>query len=138
MEKLDNNTQLIRNYSENRIFDELFFTFHSCIIATKHPGFTEEREWRLFYSPDIYTHSNQTSDSHNQISLTPSIKEISGVPQKLYKLNFSKMEIKKLIHKVIIGPTQFSDTIKTALQEEFGEIFYNRNMILSSDIPLRR
>ena len=74
-------------------------------VATKHPGFAEEQEWRSYYRPTEYESPEMTSE----------IVVLNGVPQKIYKLRLAHApedglhgaDIPALIDRVILGPTQF-------------------------------
>lgn len=106
-------------------------------IATKHPGFSEEKEWRLFYRPN----------AQKSPAMTSSIEIIRGIPQKIYKLKLAdepeiglrKADIPSLLERVIIGPTEypyvsycaFVDVLEAANVENASE------KVILSDIPLR-
>ena len=72
------------------------------MLCVKHPGFKEEREWRVVYNPteQVSTH------------VASSIEVINGVPQEVFKIplqdipeeNFYGATVPEFIHKVIIGP----------------------------------
>jgi hypothetical protein len=119
----------------------------SSALALKHPGFGEEREWRVTYSanPDgehiddsVF---NQTSRIKRQFVC------LSGIPQRIYKIpfvdypdeGFVGADINSLIEKVIIGPSQYpvvvADAIIMALK---GAGVENPDeKIAISNIPLR-
>ena len=48
----------------------------SAAVSRKHPGFREEKEWRVVYSPNLERSGH----------LIEEIREIRGVPQKIYKI----------------------------------------------------
>jgi len=52
----------------------LFFAFRSFALCTKHPGFAEEREWRVFYSPSFEGDTEW---------ITQSVETINGIPNYL-------------------------------------------------------
>jgi hypothetical protein len=74
-------------------------------LSSKHPGFQEECEWRLIYSPSIDSSPFMEKD----------IKVIGGIPQVVYKIPLKSTpsgeatggEIPALIDRIIIGPTQY-------------------------------
>lgn len=53
-----------------------FDVLKHAVLATKHPGFHEEREWRVIYSPA------QQLSRH----LSASLEIVRGIPQRIYKL----------------------------------------------------
>ena len=91
----------------------LFNMFKFAILCTKHPAFMEEKEWRVVYTPGLL------SSSH----LTRNVRTVRGVPQTIYDLplknipqeGFGGLEIPELLHKIIIGPTQYSGATANAL-----------------------
>ncbi len=77
VDKLESNIQLLSNLGSDEVFEQLQWAFHFAVLSTKHPGFAEEKEWRVVYSPNLFGSSD---------FLLPSIKDVSGVPQKIYEL----------------------------------------------------
>lgn len=106
-------------------------------IATKHPGFCEEKEWRLFYRP-----TQRLSPGMQKQTVV-----INGVPQIVYKLRLAHepesglfgADIPSLLDRVIIGPTgypyvsykAFVDLLNSKGVENADE------KVMVSDIPLR-
>src|SRR3546814_559678 len=115
-------------------FDMLRFA----ILCTKHPGFWEEREWRVIYTP--------------QMGISPFVKEdvvtVNGIPQVIHKIqlandperNVAGLDPVELIDAVLIGPTQFRMT----LAESFHKVLLKAGIdepghrLRFSDLPLRR
>lgn len=106
-------------------------------IATKHPGFQEEAEWRLFYRP-----TEQKSPAMSEEVVT-----LGGVPQKVYKLQLANKpeidlidaDIPSLLDRVIIGPTQFPYVSRAAFVDVFDGLGVTNSVerVVLSDIPLR-
>ncbi|MGD9915556.1 MAG: DUF2971 domain-containing protein [Rhizobiaceae bacterium] len=115
----------------------LFNAFKLSLLCTKHPGFREEREWRVYYSPKI---SRSSVISEDLVSL-------SGLPQHVQKIPLRNIpqegllgiDPKELIDRVIVGPTEFP----FALKEVFVDLLQGkgvadpRSRVLVSHIPLR-
>lgn len=115
----------------------LYQAFSTAALCTKHPGFHEEREWRVVYCPSISSSS----------LIQREIVNIRGVPQPIHKIrlknepdkNLIGVEPDELIERVIIGPTQFP----TALYAAFAELLTNvgvkepHKRIVISHIPIR-
>ena len=106
-------------------------------IATKHPGFEEEREWRLYYHP-----ASQASPHMRKDTVV-----IGGVPQPVYKLRLTHdpasglvgADIPSLLDRIIIGPTDFPYATLRAfidILEELG-LQNAHSKVVASDIPLR-
>jgi hypothetical protein len=92
----------------------LFMVFRSFALCTKHPGFAEEREWRVFYSPTFEGESEW---------IEPSIEIVSGVPQHIMKLhlrddaekNISGVAPETLLNRVIIGPCDYPVQVRASI-----------------------
>ena len=83
-------------------------------LCTKHPGFAEEREWRVVYCPTL----------EQSPYLIKDIAVVRGVPQPIYKIPLKDIPeagfagaIPAQLSRVIIGPTQYP----LALAEAFVE-----------------
>lgn len=57
--------------------NHFFYAFRSFVLATKHPGFKEEREWRVFHSPSLDRASPW---------IDISIETVRGIPQQVVKV----------------------------------------------------
>ncbi|WP_156317350.1 DUF2971 domain-containing protein [Cypionkella psychrotolerans] len=106
-------------------------------IATKHPGFEEEKEWRLYYRPTERTSPSMTAET----------VVMGNVPQLVYKLRLADepenglhgADIPSLIDRIIIGPTQFPYVTYKAfvgVLEGLG-VEGAAEKVVVSDIPLR-
>ena len=112
--------------------------FRSAVLSTKHPGFKEEREWRVLYSP------------HRALKdrLHPAIVEIDGTPQRIFKLPLKSypdeglvgMEPTELLDRVIIGPVEFPYDVRDAFVESLQGVGVTdaEDRVVISGIPLRR
>ncbi|WLS03106.1 DUF2971 domain-containing protein [Shinella oryzae] len=129
--------QLIDTLSEDSLLGHLFEVFRMATLCTKHPGFAEEKEWRIIYSPSL----------GESLRITQDIFTFGGVPQKIFKIplkNFPEeglygIEVKELVERIIVGPTEFPVEIKEALAValEAKGVEQPLGMIWISDIPLR-
>ncbi|UWQ03968.1 DUF2971 domain-containing protein [Aliiroseovarius crassostreae] len=106
-------------------------------IATKHPGFAEEKEWRLFFRPTERTSPGMTEET----------VVLGGVPQKIYKLRLANepenglhgADIPSLLDRIIIGPTEFPYVSYQAFAGVLSELGVEdaAAKVVLSDIPLR-
>lgn len=77
-------------------------TFRTSVLSTKHPGFREEREWRVIYNPLPGPSDRIPKDDVS----------INGTPQRIYKIPFvnhpneglTGATLPEALKKVIIGP----------------------------------
>ncbi|WJR68132.1 DUF2971 domain-containing protein [Neorhizobium sp. CSC1952] len=137
MEGFEQGGSLLSQLSEEQLISNMFEVFRMAVLCTKHPGFAEEREWRIIYSPSL----------HESTRIKPDIFTFDGVPQRIFKIPLKNVEaeglfgieIRELIDRIIIGPTDFAVEIKEALgivldakgvENPLGRIWI-------SDIPLR-
>jgi Protein of unknown function (DUF2971) len=135
---LQNNQHLLAQVSRARIKSILFHALQNLVLTAKHPGFSEEKEWRIIHSPFLF------SSAYVQ----PSFPTIRGIPQVIYKielrdqpnLNAPELELDKLIHSVIIGPCQYPEQVASALDSalQAAGVTNSRDRIRVSRIPLRQ
>lgn len=117
----------------NYIQHMLFFT----AIATKHPGFSEEKEWRIFYRPN---------QQHSKV-MEKRIEVLGGVPQVVYALPLKDdpenglhgADIPSLLDRIIVGPTDYPYVAVQAFRYVLEEAKVENHIekVVSSDIPLR-
>jgi hypothetical protein len=126
-------TGLGRDAAKQLIFTMLRFM----VVCIKHPGFAEEREWRVIASPGI----------EPEPSVPSAIEAIDGVPQRVLKLKLqavapdpnSPMPIPALLNRVIIGPCDYPVVTLhafMALLEQLG-VPNARDKVFVSGTPLR-
>lgn len=128
---------IMQTLGEELLLGYMFEVFRMAILCTKHPGFKEEKEWRVIYTPTY-----QKSDH-----LLFDVQSINGIPQPIYKVplrdipdeSLIGIEIPSLIERVIIGPTQFPVAIRDAFISKLENVGVKdaRTKIFISDIPLR-
>jgi hypothetical protein len=137
LNNLNNNKEAIQEQGKDMLASSLFLRFKNMILSLKHPGFREEREWRIFYNPTI--------EESPYINID--IECIDGIVQQVAKIQTVKKRkdgtdgtsLDTLIHEVIIGPTQYPSIIKEALSRvlEDAEVSKPADRISISNIPLR-
>lgn len=135
---VDAASEELANTDPEEVFRTAFVALHFAILATKHPGFTEEREWRILYSPSLWESDRLIAD----------VKTVDDVPQKIFKLPLNNVpergltgiEIPELIDRIIIGPNQYPNQIREVFVKELEDCGVSdaRDRVVVSDIPLRR
>lgn len=118
-----------------RWLSELFLNI---VLATKHPGFREEREWRV-----IHTEHHGRSDH-----LIYDHAVVRGMPQQLVKLplrdipeeGLTGLGLSELIDRIIIGPNEFAFEIRSVLLDllEDAGVPDALNKVWISNIPVRQ
>lgn len=122
-----------RDHAKSIIFNMLRFA----MLCTKHPGFSEEREWRAITSPLL----------DESVLRTQSIEVVRGTPQVVQKFHFKNipdqeingLALTQVIDRVIIGPCEFPHVIWKALYQTLKNAGFSNpeSIIHVSDIPLR-
>ena len=135
---ITNHTDFLKGVGRDDLRKAAFNMFLFGILCTKHPGFDEEREWRVIASPQMYKSEY----------LTSAIEVIRGVPQQVLKLDlknhqeqgFVGLAIPELIDRIIIGPCQFPSIIRAAFFEllQAAGVPDADKRIIVSNIPLRQ
>ncbi len=143
---LTNERELLREIEQQQlaasgtsyISQSLQEVFKLACIATKHPGFGEEREWRVVYQPG----TNPTQPDR----IVPDTCTLNGVPQNIYKLIFQNYPeegfvgatLPEILDKVIIGPTSYPFVVFARMFDALQARGVNTESLLSnSHIPLR-
>lgn len=137
LDNIEANQNIIGNFERNRLAVALNHVFEMAVLSTKHPGFKEEQEWRIFYRPTL-------DDNHGA---EYSLETIGGIPQGIYKLKLRNspeegvfgFTIAENLCQVIIGPTDHDFVIREALATSLRKLgIENSNkMIVESNIPMR-
>jgi hypothetical protein len=136
-ENIDKEADFIKTEGREAVTARIFHMLRFATLCTKHPGFAEEKEWRIVYCPTL----------ENSQYLVKDIKVFRGIPQPIYKIPLKDISevglaasIPNLLDRIIIGPTQYP----LALAEAFYKLLVEAQVpdpesrICVSDIPLRR
>ncbi|MCQ0971546.1 hypothetical protein MLD63_14060 [Paracoccus sp. TK19116] len=115
----------------------IFHYLFTVALSSKHPGFQEELEWRIFYRP------NEAESS----AITGRVVVIDGVPQKIFAIplvsDTSKgligTDVVELVDRIIIGPTEYPYVSYKAFCEALEKhgVKDTWKRVIVSDIPLR-
>ena len=127
-------SNFLKEKGDNFIQQGLYNLFLHFAIGTKHPGFSEERELRVYSDP-----------SRNAVNekIVRKIVDIDGVPQEVLKLpliddsqnGFIKLNIRNFLYKIIVGPTQYPYPVMNAFANLLGDSGYDK--VSLSKIPVR-
>lgn len=131
------NREYVSSLSRDAVKNTLFNMFRFAVLCTKHPGFAEEKEWRIVASPALQQSALLESD----------IAVVHGVPQPILKIpleNFQEegitgLAVPELINRIIIGPCEFSHVTFRALWLALNHsgVEDPASLIIQSHIPLR-
>jgi len=134
---LEENAEYLKSLGRERVQASLFSVFRYAVLCTKHPGFREEKEWRVIASPTMYPSAR----------LSKEVVVVRGVPQMVVKLplvdvpseGLVGLAIPELLERVIIGPCQFPLVTFLAFARLLSELGVSDpgDRIIISDIPIR-
>ena len=113
----------------------LFMMLVMAAVSLKHPGFFEEREWRMIYLPSTFPSKFVTS--HRVI--------VDGKEETVFKTTMSKlgegglpgMDLNTLIDRVIVGPTEKPEEVAAAMRIALADMGVTGDRVRVSDIPFR-
>ena len=115
----------------------LFNMFRFAVMGTKHPGFAEEREWRLITCPAL----------ENSPLLHQTAEVVRGTPQLVQRIRLKDVPehgiegvtLMALLDRIIIGPCEYPDATYKAILQLLKEAGFEDPSKLThvSDIPLR-
>lgn len=136
-ESIANSRELWRHLGQENVIDAVFQMMRFSTVCTKHPGFHEEREWRIIHTPAL-----EATDR-----LPSTVEVVRGVPQCVHKIplqnypdeGFVGAEVPELIERIIIGPAVDAWSMRDAfvrLLEDAGTEDAGSRVVVS-DIPLR-
>lgn len=138
-QNISKNQDFIASIDRSLVLDAAFRTLVFMVVGTKHKGFKEEREWRVVHFPTIWP-ANPDRIPMDQVV-------IGGVPQPIFQIPFQDYPdegfygatANELIHKIIIGPTQYPVALQIALAQVLTKSGVENSMgrIQLSDVTLR-
>ena len=110
------NKEQLKAGGQEAVTRAILLTFSAAAISTKHPGFHEEREWRIIRSPDFPI----------PCPLPRVIQTVGGVPQQVILLKLesdaslgtSGIDPPELLDRIIIGPTSYPMAIYSAYLQQ--------------------
>ena len=147
VEYLEDNVTELKIVPPHLIFGVISYLFQYFVLCTKHPGFSEEKEWRV-----VYTEQDENiENSVNSTALIKSIEIINGIPQFVFKIplkniigktseaSLTGIEVPEVLNKVIIGPNEYSMVARDAVLEilKSNQVPDYQKKVTVSDIPIR-
>lgn len=133
---LEKNQQYLTSLGRQGTINTVLAMFKFAAVATKHPGFCEEREWRAVALP-----------STPLKGVTSGLVTLNGIPQHIQSVPLKNvpeeglfgLDPAELIERVIIGPTEAPSTIIAAIAEALvhAGVPVDKHKIVTSNVPLR-
>lgn len=131
------NPQLLQSLGREGVKNAIFNMLRFAAVCTKHPAFSEEREWRVVASPAL----------HSSPLLPAQIETVAGIPQRVLKIQLVDhpdkglvgLELAQLIERVLIGPCEHSAVIGQALWQALSDagVPEPHKKLVYTGIPLR-
>ena len=131
------NADFLRAHGREAVVSFVFDAFKFATLCTKHPGFIEEKEWRVIYTPTM-----EESDH-----LEKGVEVIQGTPQPVYKIPLKNIpeeglvgvDIPELLDRIIIGPTEYPSAIREAFETLLADVGVEdtASRVRVSGLPLR-
>ena len=138
-EKMDSQRALLATVPREELLEIAFRMLIISVVSSKHEGFREEREWRIVHMPTLWPADPERLPL-NQVSL-------SGVPQPIFRIpfvdypdeGFYGATIPDLIHRIIVGPTQYPAASRMAFAQVLGAagVELSLDRVHCSDVTLR-
>ena len=135
--RIAGNVEYLRALGTGKIRDLIFSVLRYAVVSTKHPGFADEREWRVVASPSLYPSGR----------LESVVEVVRGVPQRVLKISLENdamrgltgFDLPTLLDRIIIGPCDFPEISADAFRRELSDagIPDATRRVVISDIPLR-
>lgn len=145
--RITDNIEAIRQLPDGMFEENLRRSVHLSSLSCKHPGFQEEREWRITYSADPAGEGFDDEAFNAANAIQREVRSINGVPQRLYKLPLKDNErlgikgisLPDVLSRIIIGPTQYPIVLFDALYMALvrAGVPDPHTKIAISNIPLR-
>jgi len=136
-ESINSEVKFISQLDREHVKNIVFHMFRTAALCNKHPGFSEEKEWRVISSPTL-----QKSDLVSQEA-----EVVRGIPQTVLKIKLKDhpdkgivgLEIPQFLERIIIGPCEFPWIVFRALADLLTQAGVTdvTSKIFISDIPLR-
>lgn len=138
LERIKRHEAEISGLAPEILFNAVFQSMRFMALSTKHPGFGEEREWRVIYNPQL----------ESSPFFTNRVEVIGGIPQRIHALQLKEiaefgetldLRMSSLLHRVIIGPTAHRNTTQDAIIQALSNagITEPEKKVTFSDIPVR-
>jgi len=135
---ISNNVSMLQTTMKREEFKQtMMFVLASLAVSIKHPGFLEEKEWRVVYFPQ----------ANPSPLINSSIEAIDGVPQTVYKIPLMDdpenevigAGLPSLIDRIIIGPTAYPMAMYNAFVELLRQAGVPKpeERVVFSGIPIR-
>lgn len=145
LSKIERNLDQLKKLDPALIAENFRNSLHFASLSTKHPGFVDEREWRITYSAEPENEKISDAEYNADNFLQRDFLTVNGVPQRIYKIPFrdfgeqGSTSLPNILRRAIVGPSQFPIVIADALHMAMlrAEMPSDKPRIAISNIPIR-
>lgn len=137
VENIEREAAYVRSLGRDQVKSIAFNMLRFAVVCTKHPGFREEREWRVVASPIM----------HPSELVQRSVEVVRGIPQPVLRLPLQNrpkhglvgLALPDLLNRIIIGPCEFPEVMLAAFRQLLAEaeVAEPEKKVAVSGIPLR-
>ena len=134
---IESHESYLKDVSQEELFRWAFIMLVAFVTSLKHPGFEEEKEWRLIHLPKTFP----------SLHVAEEMQVIGGIPQVIRKVDLinnlsagiNDISIPQLLDRVIVGPTQYGYSIVESLTKLLTGIGVQNadQKVFPSKIPIR-
>jgi hypothetical protein len=144
---MEANMAQLKQIDPGVLWENLWRFIHFTSLSCKHPGFKEEREWRITYSADPANEHIDDAKFNASSKIKREFRTVNGLPQRIYKIPFVDypeegvvgITLPAFLKQLVIGPTQFPLIVLDALHVAMRRAGFEQDKIRisASQIPLR-
>tara|TARA_R110002033_G_scaffold7991_3_gene28112 strand:+ start:120 stop:1142 length:1023 start_codon:yes stop_codon:yes gene_type:complete len=144
---IEQNVEQVKQIAPETFWVNLTTFMHFSSLSCKHPGFAEEREWRITYSADPANEHVDDKVFNASSKIKREFRTINSIPQRIYKIPFvdypdqgvSGITLPDILERLVIGPTQYPLVVHDAMYIALRRAGFDPKaiQIAVSQIPLR-
>jgi hypothetical protein len=137
VENIEREGEFVRSLGREKLRDIAFNMLRFAVLCTKHPGFHEEREWRVMASPTMYPSE----------LMERTVEVVRGITQPVLRLPLRNrpehslvgLAPSEVLNRIIIGPCEFPQVMLAGFRQLLAEaqVAEPEKKVAVSGIPLR-
>lgn len=136
---MESNAKRLKNLEAGLISLNWRSVIADMVLSTKHPGFAEEKEWRLIHRKKEFTIT--PAPPSKVVCVNGVVQTVHYLPLKnVPELGVVGANLDQLLCRLIIGPTENPHLVRNAFIRALGEagVGNPEHRVFMSPIPLRR
>lgn len=134
---IENNAAVLASVPRDTLLNAVYLMLMMAVVSLKHPGFEEEKEWRLVHCPELYP-SQYVISSRETVASVPQVVHHVRLQNRPSE-GITGIELPELLDRVVIGPSQYAPSMRQALIGALvnAGVENPSAKVSTSDIPLR-